>query len=71
MQELTDVVVVQGLPSAASPGHAVLPAHWTLPSSVLILQAAPHFLQDLQGLHVSVAKSAFHKLRISVEEWDQ
>lgn len=44
VQQLGDGIVVAALPVPAGPAHAVLPVPWPLP------QAAPHLLQDLQGL---------------------
>lgn len=66
MQQLADVIVVQRLPLTAGPGHTILPAPWTFPSSVHIGQAVPHTLKDLQGLCISVAYSPIEKARITV-----
>lgn len=65
MEELADVVVIESLPLAACPAHAVLPARWTLSSGFRVLQAAPQTPKNLQGLSVSEAKSPLHEAVIS------
>lgn len=55
VQQLADFIVEQRLPLKAGPGHTVLPAPWTLPSGVHVLQAVPNTLKDLQGLSVPLA----------------
>lgn len=67
MQKLADIIVIESLPLAASPGHTVLPARRTLSSGFYVLQAAPHPLKNLQGLSVSMAKSLLYKHCISAE----
>lgn len=65
VQKLTDIVVIESLPFAASPANAILPSLWTLSSSVHVLQAAPNPFKNLQGLSVSVCESTLYKLWIS------
>lgn len=65
MQELADVVVVESLPLATCPAHAVFPARRTLSSVLHALQVVPHPLKDLQGLSVSMSESTLYKAFIS------
>lgn len=65
MQKLTDIVVIERLPLATCPAHAVFPTRWTLSSSFHVLKAAPHPAKNLQGLSISMAKSPLYKPCIS------
>lgn len=61
MQKLANIIVIQSLPLATRPAHAVFPACRTLTSIIQVHQASPHPPKNLEGFSVSMAKSPLHK----------